>query len=140
MSFKDMLSKKTAQAKKGIQKAADSVKLYSERNRLENELADLFDALGRIRYSELAGGTETPEETAALVNNITELNAELDKIEAELDNINNVKHCPKCESVISDQASFCPYCGAKLEEEAPKENEEEKSEELHSESNEDDNN
>lgn len=117
MRFKTFISQKTAQAKQGIQKAADTVKLYSEKNRLNDDLSELFETLGKLRYAEINENKLDDKETNILVDEIERVQKEIETIEAELKKLSAKKYCPNCENEVAKDTAYCPHCGTKLFEE-----------------------
>ena len=63
MSFKAFITKTTAQAKSGVSKVSNTVKLYSKKNAIAEELAEMFNTLGKMSYFVAIGeGSETSDE------------------------------------------------------------------------------
>ena len=117
MSFKAFITKTTAQAKSGVSKVSATVKLYSKKSAIAEELSDLFDTLGKMSYfSAIGEGSETAEEDIqSVISEITRLRSELDVIDEEIRQMSGKKQCPECYCDLQKDASFCPYCGAKIQ-------------------------
>lgn len=125
MSFQSFISQKTAQAKQGVQKAADTVRLRTERNRLNDDLYELFDALGRLRFTELTEGADNSKESAGLVEEIQRVQEEISAVEEELKKLSSKAFCSQCGNEVPKNAIFCPDCGARLKDGAEEERSEE---------------
>ena len=118
MSFKAFITKTTAQAKSGVSKVSNTVKLYSKKNSITEALDEMFDTLGKMSYYAAIGeGSETSDEDISnVVSEITRLRKELDAIDEEIRSINGKKQCSECHNELQKDASFCPHCGAKVPE------------------------
>lgn len=114
MSFQSFISQKTAKAKQGVQKAADILKLRTERNRLNEDLCELFDTLGRLRFAELTEETDNTREVSGLVEEIQRVQEELLSVEDELKKLSSKVFCDKCGTELPANAAFCPDCGARI--------------------------
>ena len=116
MSFKAFITKTTAHARSGVSKVSNTVKLYSRKNAIIEELNDLFDTLGKMSYYNAIGeGSETAEDDiVTVISEITRLKNELVDIEEELRIKSGKKQCPECHGELQRNALYCPYCGAKL--------------------------
>lgn len=118
MSFKAFITKTTARAKSGVNKVSNTVKLYSQKTTVADELSELFDTLGKMSYYNAIGeGSDTAQEDILnVIEEITRLRKELENIEEDIRNINGKKQCAQCHTELQKDTSFCPHCGAKVEE------------------------
>ena len=114
MRFKTFISQKTQQAKCGIQKVSSTVKLYGAKSALNEELSEMYDTLGKIRYDELIGKGDNSEYALKIVDEITRIKSELEGIEAELRSLNGRHICISCGKESPKNVAFCPYCGEKI--------------------------
>ena len=122
MRFKTFISQKTKQAKTGIKKVSDTVKLHSVKSNLNDELSDMYDTLGKIRYDELTGKGDNTEYALKVVEEISRILTEIEDIENELRSLNGRRLCSSCGKEAAKNVAFCPYCGTKLDtEESPAE-------------------
>ena len=114
MKFKAFISKTTAQAKSGMSKVSNTVKLYSTRTRISEELSQMYDTLGKMSYSQAMGEGIPREDITKVIDEITRLKAELVSIEETIRELNGRKLCPSCNMELQSNLMFCPYCGAKV--------------------------
>ena len=108
MSFKAFITKTTAHARSGVSKVSNTVKLYSKKNAIIEELDDLFDTLGKMSYYNAIGeGSETAEDDInTVISEITRLKNELADIEEELRTKSGKKQCPECHADLQKNASY----------------------------------
>lgn len=124
MSLQSFISQKTAQAKQGVQKAADILRMRTERNRLNEDLCELFDTLGRLRFAELTEDADNTKEVSGLVEEIQRVQEELLYVEEELKKLSSKAFCDKCGNELPQNAVFCPECGAHIKEDTAERSEE----------------
>ena len=121
MKFKAFISKTTAQAKDGMSKVSNTVKLYSNKTKLTEELSEMYDTLGKMCYAEAVGEDVCREDMKKIVDEISRLKFELAAIEESIREINGRKLCPQCNMELQNNVAFCPYCGTSMATEANKE-------------------
>ena len=116
MDFFDNLGKKIADAGENVyQKGknfADTQKANMDIKEEERRIEDLYAQIGRGFVN--AHPTETEAEYS---NYLSQIKAAQRHIEDLRENIRDIKHlstCPKCGGDISQNAEYCPFCGAKL--------------------------
>ena len=113
MSFKEQLKKSYKGIKSSAKGLADSVKLEYKKGQLKNELSQLYETLGQVRYAELLDDCETTDESIKLcteIGRVTAENNELSSIGADQ------KKCKVCKKKLPLDITYCPYCGTKVEE------------------------
>ncbi|MBQ4137568.1 MAG: zinc ribbon domain-containing protein [Clostridia bacterium] len=117
MSFKAFITKTTAQAKSGVSKVSATVKLYSKKSALAEELDEMFDTLGKMSYYHAIGeGSDTAEaDIQSVISEITRLRNEIDAVDEEIRQISGKKQCAECHNELQKDVSFCPHCGAKVD-------------------------
>ena len=114
MSFRAFIKKTTAQAKSGVSKVSNTVKLYSRRTELTEELNEMFDTLGKMTYYTAIGESGDGNDTTTVISEITRLRSEIEAVEKEIREINGKKQCTQCYAELQRDTSFCPHCGAKV--------------------------
>ncbi len=130
MAFFDELSKKASSIAASTQKTANVVKLQHQISQKQSEFDALYHQIGQIYYSCRQRGVQPDESIAALCDRVTALCQEIEELRGEIDRIRNVRRCAACGKVIDRNVKFCPNCGAKAAEEAPKAEEEPAAEEA----------
>ena len=84
----------------------------------KEKIQKAYNELGKKIYENRTNGnTSSEEEIQAVCDNITTLFKEIQKAEAEILKLKDIKTCEKCSAEIDVNATFCPKCGA----EQPKE-------------------
>lgn len=104
-------------AEKAVKKGTEVVgiaKLNISLNEREAELKKLFTELGILTYDKAEAA-----EIASKIVDIDDKKAEIEALKAEIAAANGKVVC-KCGKEIEDDATFCKYCGAKVEKPAPK--------------------
>lgn len=124
MKFKAFISKTTAKAKSGMSKVSNTVKLYSTRTKITEELTGMYDTLGKMSYAEAIGEEVSREDIIKIVDEITRLKQELAAAEESIRAVNEKKLCPQCNMELQSKVAYCPYCGVKITEEETTENNE----------------
>lgn len=114
MRFKAFLTKTTANAKTSMSKVSTTVKLHSKKNSLNDELAMMFDTLGKMYYFGSVGDGVNTEDMENIIQNITSLKTQISDIEEELRALNGKKICPSCNSELQKNISYCPHCGSRV--------------------------
>ena len=109
MGLKDSFLKSCSDIKASANRFGNDVKLEHKKNVLKQELEDMFNTLGKIRFSELQSGEISNEETDRIVKEINRLSLEIN----ELNNSKEIK-CPVCGKSLVEIKEFCPYCGANI--------------------------
>ena len=95
---------------------ADTVKQEYKKGQLKNELLELYETLGQVRYGEMLEGGEPSEESIKLCEEIARVKAELEVLETTDEAPNEENLCKNCGKKLPDDISFCPYCGEKTNE------------------------
>lgn len=89
---------------------AELAKLNLSLKEKENELKKLFTELGMLTYDKAEAA-----EIAAKIVDIDDLKAAIEGLKSDIAAANGKTVC-KCGKEIEINASFCPFCGAKVEE------------------------
>ncbi len=112
MGFKEQFKRSCSGIKKTVSGFTDTVKLEYKKGQLKNELSELYETLGQVRYSEILDGGVPSDESARLCEEIARVKAELDALEVKEPEANK---CAVCGKKLPDDISYCPYCGTKTE-------------------------
>ncbi len=112
MGFKETVKRSCASVKRSVTGFADNVKSEYKKGQLKNELSELYETLGQVRYEELLAGGEVTEESARLCEEIARLKSEIESLEREETKENACKVCGKR---LPNDITYCPYCGSKTE-------------------------
>lgn len=105
----------------------DSSKQKLAASELRGEINKKLKELGALTYKSQTMSVDCFEEIKNLVNEITELKESLDTINQNIASAKNQKKCSQCGANVPKNSLFCNICGAKLEEEAPSDEETQKS-------------
>ncbi len=122
MEFFDKLTKKASETykvtKEKTNKISGELKLRGKISENKEKIQKAYNELGKKIYENRTNGnTSSEEEIQAVCDNITTLFKEIQKAEAEILKLKDIKTCAKCSAEIDVNATFCPKCGA----EQPKE-------------------
>ena len=109
MSIKETFIKSCDKVKQSAIKLGNDIKLEHKRASLIRELDDMYNTLGRIRYSEITSCENADIETNRICEEISRLLAELEALEAIAK-----RKCTYCGTLISKENEYCPNCGKKL--------------------------
>ena len=117
MGIKDSIIKAYSSAKSAACGFADTVKSEYKKGQLKNELEELYETLGQVRYSEMLEGGETSEESVKLCEEIARVKSELAVFDTPKneDPTNNL--CAFCGKKLPNSITYCPYCGEKTKNE-----------------------
>ncbi len=117
MAFYDGLGKKIQQTGQGAidktKKGAESVKLNSAINNLDREIKEEYTEIGRIYYQKHANDVEDPD-LIPHFQKVSENLAEIQNNRDQIDALKGLQKCPSCGMSISEDMTFCKYCGARL--------------------------
>ncbi|MBO5196788.1 MAG: zinc ribbon domain-containing protein [Clostridia bacterium] len=91
--------------------------LHSE----ESKLDKCYSEIGELYYDFQRKEVEHAAEIAALLLEADELNTKVDALKAQLAALQNDVICKDCGAQIPVEATFCPICGKKQDEEDIKE-------------------
>lgn len=112
MPISDYFKKASEKIKTEVNDIKDKANTAYKKNKLNNELEEMYSVLGRIRFSELSEGTENRESSERIFEEIKRITDELkDMGETEQPLENICKHCGK---YVEDGAVYCPYCGNRI--------------------------
>jgi rubrerythrin len=109
MNIKDSFVKSYDKVKNSAIKLGNDIKLERKRASLFRELNDMYNTLGKIRYSELSSGENADIESKRISEEITRLLTEIDELE-----LIAKRKCTHCGMLTSKDNEYCPNCGKKL--------------------------
>ena len=81
---------------------------------LESKREKDFADLGRIYFELAKNSTDLTDEARNLVDAISEKNAEIARLDQDIQNTKNKRICPNCNANIDVNSVYCNNCGAKL--------------------------
>ena len=118
MEFFDKLSKKASEtyqvAKEKTTNLSEELKLKNKVNNLEETNYQIFAEIGEIVYNEVKAGRDVDkEQILPKVDDITLNKAEMEKLNARIRELKELKKCIKCGAEMPKTASFCSKCGTK---------------------------
>ena len=133
MDFFNDIGKRFSSAAKSVQKRTrenvEAGKLNAQMRALREERSKIFKALGETYYNTLNGG-EGKDQIDFLVEQLRQGEAKAAELQAQIDKLAQQKRCPQCGKAVALDARFCSSCGARIVEEAPAEEAEEKAAET----------
>lgn len=81
---------------------------------LESKREKDFADLGRIYFELAKNSTDLTDEARNLVDAISEKNAEIARLNQDIQNTKNKRICPNCNANIDVNSVYCNNCGAKI--------------------------
>lgn len=116
MDFLNKIGKKASETyqftKEKTTKISGELKLRGKMSDIRDKIDETYKEIGAIIYSEIKTGTEiSKEEISSKCDEITKLFEDLEKSEAEILSLKNVKKCGSCKEEIDAEVEFCPKCG-----------------------------
>lgn len=73
-----------------------------------------YAALGKIYYEAIRNNEDLDDEVKALVEAIDQKNAEIDRLNSDIQSAKNRRICPNCGVAIAENSVYCNACGIKL--------------------------
>ena len=118
MSFIDDAINKTKEVFDVACKKSDDVVRTQKQNFIISSLESMrekdFADLGRIYFELAKNSTDLTNEARNLVDAISEKNAEIARLNQDIQNTKNKRICPNCNANIDVNSVYCNNCGAKL--------------------------
>ena len=85
----------------------------------EAKLSSVFEEIGYMFYEAQSTGADHTSDIASLIMKADKIKADIENIKKEIAKRIKVVICTSCGNEISEEASFCPHCGAKIEKPEP---------------------
>ena len=99
---------------KGTEKAVSIQKKKFDLYSLEGKLNSEYEALGRVFYDSVVGGSANEDNINAAVEVIRNRLEEIEEAKEVLAKEKNQRLCPTCGESVDKKAVFCSYCGERL--------------------------
>ncbi len=85
----------------------------------EAKLSSVFEEIGYMFYEAQSTGADHTSDIASLIMKADKIKADIENIKKEIAKLKKVVICTSCGNEVSEEASFCPHCGAKIEKPEP---------------------
>lgn len=119
MDFNELVDKAKLGFDAVCKKTEDVVnvsKLKLDKSGLESKLSKSYEMLGQLCYQATVSGEDTDGDAfKTLIDDITANITEINELSLKIQSFKNKKLCPKCNSAIDMNATFCSNCGEKVE-------------------------
>lgn len=79
----------------------------------KNKLNQLYQNLGKLKFSEIAGEEIAPDVYAVQYDKIVSMLTSIEEMEVELAKLRNYRFCIACGAKIGNDMIFCPKCGTR---------------------------
>lgn len=97
--------------------ALEIQRLKSKARRLARENAVDLMEMGRMVYDHYKAGGDVSEEAEALCESISARETAMNSCNKKIAKLKGAFECRSCGKMVAKDMAFCPYCGAKAEEE-----------------------
>ncbi|MDD6283944.1 MAG: hypothetical protein PUB05_01095 [Firmicutes bacterium] len=81
---------------------------------LNSQMANDFEAIGRLCYDNMRSGTDNGDAIAAIAEEIDEKQEQVRQLRERIAELKGERICGGCNNPVSNDAEYCPKCGAKL--------------------------
>lgn len=119
MEFWDEVYKKVSDAAnytaKETGRLSELAKVKYNLMREKAKLEDAYKELGEIYYKQIKNGDTDEKKTAFAYDKIEKSIIEIERLNTEVNVINNTKLCGKCGEKLTKEMAYCPKCGEKYE-------------------------
>ena len=117
MDFFNKLGKKTNEVYQGAKektvKLSEEIKLRNKISELKDNIEKEYLEIGKAVYASMKKGEDaSKEEITPKCEEISRLNDEIEKVEASILALINIKKCVSCGAELETSAEFCSKCGA----------------------------
>lgn len=85
----------------------------------EAKLSSVFEEIGYMFYEAQSTSADHTSDIASLIMKADKIKADIENIKKEIAKLKKVVICTSCGNEVSEEASFCPHCGAKIEKPEP---------------------
>ncbi len=110
--FSQRISRTGKEVGEKVKETSEVVRLRQKKSSNESKLQDVYAEIGRLYYE--SHSEEVPEEMLPYFEKVTELQADMEEEQAEIDSIRKTKTCPVCGASMEEDCVFCSRCGAKI--------------------------
>lgn len=120
--FEDLgkrLSEVAKSAGKMTRDVAETTRINLQINTRQEEIEKCYVQLGKAYYARQTAGGGSTEAMDALCGQISEMIAECEDLQKQVDDLKGQRRCPNCGSIQSATSSFCSDCGERLSAEKP---------------------
>ena len=116
MDFFNKLSKKASETyqitKKKTSQISGELKLRNKMNDCKDKIKDIYTEIGKTVFESYKKGEDAvKEEITPKCEEIARLNDEIEKAEAEILALKQIKKCINCGTELEDEDEFCSKCG-----------------------------
>ncbi len=111
--FTDVVANLGETAAQKTKDFTDVTKHSYDIHKLENEMNQKFQEIGKLVFEAEEAGEETPDLSEQIAK-LQELKAEMKDIQDQVKIIKGVEICPFCGGEVDPKAAFCSHCGADL--------------------------
>jgi len=113
--FSKTITNAADQTVKSTEKLTNIAKLKYRLGALTNKQNECFQNIGRLRYAEFSGETVTSDMYENLFAEAASLDVQKKECENKLYELQDYTCCPQCGNKAQKGMSFCPKCGAPLQ-------------------------
>lgn len=121
MSIFDDIGKRVAEVAKNATKMtrdmADTTRLNVQISGKQEEIDKLYAQIGMAYFARYQAGGGAADSMDELCAQIARLSEEKRSLQQQIDEIKQMRRCPKCGSVQPKESAFCSSCGNRLVEE-----------------------
>ena len=114
--FKEKFNKAAQSVTSKTKDSVEITRLSGESRGIANELATLYEQIGRCYVDSKGRDLDALEPLCARVE---ELRDRLEELERQRMQLKNQNRCPACGAVMAKNARFCSNCGRRMPESAP---------------------
>ena len=116
MDFFNKLSKKTNEVYQGAKektvKISEEIKLKNKISEMKDKIKKEYLEIGKEVYSKISNGEEpSKDDITPRCEEISRLNEEVEKLQASILALKNIKKCANCGAELESKAEFCSKCG-----------------------------
>ena len=115
MDFLNKLGKKASETyqvtKEKTVKFSNEVKLKGKISDAKANINQVYKEIGELVYEQFKESTDKKEDIELKCQVISNLNDEIEKLEAEILALKETKKCIACGEEIDSKSDFCPKCG-----------------------------
>lgn len=118
MNFWDGVYKKVSNAAnytaKETGRLSELAKVKYNLMREKSKLEDAYKEMGELYYNQMKNSEYDDKKIALAYDKIEKSLAEIERLNAQENAVNNTKVCTKCGEKLDKETLFCPKCGEEL--------------------------